>query len=134
MALRRPAMNRSCNRENPDILIVMIAEKQIMRGDEDDKERETMGPQKPAREMSGTAPKRSLHILSTGVVQTTLSSVYKVCWSTLYYRVCLLLGDHHSANVNKLFRLSRLKSALSNTLERCPMKEKMQRSLQTNRQ
>ncbi|KAG5225464.1 transcription factor Homeodomain-TALE-BEL family [Salix suchowensis] len=101
MALRRPAMNRSCNRENPDILIVMIAEKQIMRGDEDDKERETMGPQKPAREMSGTAPKRSLHILSTGVVQTTLSSVYKVCWSTLYYRVCLLLGDHHSANVNK---------------------------------
>ena len=34
----------------------------------------------------------------------------------------------------QLFRLSRLKSALSNTLERCPMKEKMQRSLQTNRQ
>ena len=60
MVLRRPAMNRSCNRENPDILIVMIAEKQIMRGGEDDKERETMGPQKPAREMSGTAPKSNL--------------------------------------------------------------------------
>ncbi|CAK7353000.1 unnamed protein product [Dovyalis caffra] len=57
MLLRGPAMNRSCNRENPDILIVMIAEKQIMRGGEDDKERERMGPQKPAREMSGTAPK-----------------------------------------------------------------------------
>ncbi|KAJ6758351.1 hypothetical protein OIU74_025094 [Salix koriyanagi] len=63
MALRRPAMNRSCNRENPDILIVMIAEKQIMRGDGDDKERETMGPQKPAREMSGTAPKTCLGCL-----------------------------------------------------------------------
>ncbi|KAL9339026.1 hypothetical protein Peur_068041 [Populus x canadensis] len=60
MVLRRPAMNRSCNRENPDILIVMIAEEQIMRGGEDDKERETMGPQKPAREMSGTAPKSNL--------------------------------------------------------------------------
>ncbi|KAJ6674214.1 hypothetical protein OIU85_013140 [Salix viminalis] len=63
MVLRRPAMNRSCNRENPDILIVMIAEKQIMRGDGDDKERETMGPQKPAREMSGTAPKTCLGCL-----------------------------------------------------------------------
>ncbi|KAI9378197.1 hypothetical protein POPTR_018G054600v4 [Populus trichocarpa] len=60
MVLRRPAMNRSCNRENPDILIVMIADEQIMRGGEDDKERETMGPQKPAREMSGTAPKSNL--------------------------------------------------------------------------
>ncbi|KAJ6698114.1 hypothetical protein OIU79_011616 [Salix purpurea] len=52
-------MNRSCSRENPDILIVMIAEKQIMKGGEDDQEREIMGPQKPAREMSDTALKRT---------------------------------------------------------------------------
>ncbi|KAL5771478.1 hypothetical protein ACOSP7_015632 [Xanthoceras sorbifolium] len=32
MVLRRPAMNRSLNRENPRILIMMIAEKQILRG------------------------------------------------------------------------------------------------------
>ncbi|XWS72465.1 hypothetical protein CRYUN_Cryun02cG0042000 [Craigia yunnanensis] len=37
MVLRGPAMNRSLNRENPDILIVMIAEKQITRGGEEDK-------------------------------------------------------------------------------------------------
>lgn len=53
-------MNRSCNRENPHILIVMIAEKQIMKGGGDGKGREIMGPQKPAREMSGTAPKSNL--------------------------------------------------------------------------
>lgn len=35
-----------------------------MRGDEDDKERETMGPQKPAREMSGTAPKSNCFPIS----------------------------------------------------------------------
>ena len=62
-------MNRSCNRENPHILIVMIAEKQIMKGGGDGKEREIRGPQKPAREMSDTAPKinllpfLSLHVL-----------------------------------------------------------------------
>ena len=38
MVLRGPAINRSLNRENPDILIVMIADKQIMRGGEEDKE------------------------------------------------------------------------------------------------
>uniref|UniRef100_A0A6N2NFR9 Uncharacterized protein n=1 Tax=Salix viminalis TaxID=40686 RepID=A0A6N2NFR9_SALVM len=144
MVLRRPAMNRSCNRENPDILIVMIAEKQIMRGDGDDKERETMGPQKPAREMSGTAPKSNCFPISfpsflspstcftlslqfslhEGVhfmhpqklfflafcypLSCFLETVYKVCWSTLYYRVCLFLGDHHSANVNKKYKPSRL--------------------------
>lgn len=53
-------MNRSCNRENPHILIVMIAEKQIMKGGGDGKEREIRGPQKPAREMSDTAPKINL--------------------------------------------------------------------------
>ncbi|OMO86590.1 hypothetical protein COLO4_21045 [Corchorus olitorius] len=37
MELRGPGMNRSLNRENPDILIVMIAEKQKMRGCEEDK-------------------------------------------------------------------------------------------------
>jgi hypothetical protein len=62
-------MNRSCNRENPHILIVMIAEKQKMKGGGDGKEREIMGPQKPAREMSDTAPEInllpffSLHVL-----------------------------------------------------------------------
>lgn len=30
-------MNRSLNRENPDILIMMIAGKQIIRGGEEDK-------------------------------------------------------------------------------------------------
>ncbi|KAG6674396.1 hypothetical protein I3842_15G039000 [Carya illinoinensis] len=61
MGLRRPGMNRSLNRENPDILIVMIAEEQIMRGGGEDKgdqrQREGMGPLKTAAEMSGTAPK-----------------------------------------------------------------------------
>ncbi|KAJ6745716.1 hypothetical protein OIU74_028397 [Salix koriyanagi] len=52
-------MNRSCSRENPDILIVMIAERQMMKCGEDDQEREIMGPQKPAREMSDTALKRN---------------------------------------------------------------------------
>ncbi|KAK6236752.1 hypothetical protein SCA6_012089 [Theobroma cacao] len=37
MVLRGPAVNRSLNRENPDILIVMIAEKQKMRCGEKDK-------------------------------------------------------------------------------------------------
>ncbi|KAI4316538.1 hypothetical protein L6164_024514 [Bauhinia variegata] len=61
MSLRRPAMNRSLNRENPDILIMMIAEKQMITGGEEDKrdqrEREEMGPVKPATEMSGTIPR-----------------------------------------------------------------------------
>lgn len=65
MVLRGPASNRSLNRENPDILIVMIAEEQIMRGGEEDiddqrvRERSSkgMGPLKPATEISGTAPK-----------------------------------------------------------------------------
>ncbi|WRX31800.1 hypothetical protein QQP08_024287 [Theobroma cacao] len=47
MVLRGPAVNRSLNRENPDILIVMIAEKQKMRCGEKDKadqrERERSG-------------------------------------------------------------------------------------------
>jgi len=37
MFLRLPAMNRSFNRENPDILIMMIAGQQIIRGVEEDK-------------------------------------------------------------------------------------------------
>lgn len=53
-------MNRSLNRANPDILIAMIAVKQIMRGGDEDKRMEEMGPQKPATEMSGTAPKSNL--------------------------------------------------------------------------
>lgn len=59
MFLRVPAMNRSLNRENPDILNMMIAGKQIIRGVEDDKrdQRERkMGPVKPATQMSATAP------------------------------------------------------------------------------
>ncbi|GLT97283.1 hypothetical protein SLE2022_148560 [Rubroshorea leprosula] len=46
LSLRRPAMNRSFNRENPDILIVMIAEKQIMRVSEEDKGDQRDGPSK----------------------------------------------------------------------------------------
>jgi len=53
-------MNRSLNRENPDILIMMIAGQQIMRGVEEDKrdqrESQDMGPVKPATQMSATAP------------------------------------------------------------------------------
>ncbi|KAK7410134.1 hypothetical protein VNO78_00675 [Psophocarpus tetragonolobus] len=60
MFLSLPAMNRSFNRENPDILIMMIAGKQIIRGVEEDKadqrERPKMGPVKPATQMSATAP------------------------------------------------------------------------------
>ncbi|KAA0060995.1 hypothetical protein E6C27_scaffold501G001300 [Cucumis melo var. makuwa] len=52
MVLRRPGRNRSFNRENPDILIMMIAVDQIIRGCEQDKgdgtERKGMGPLKPA--------------------------------------------------------------------------------------
>lgn len=59
-------MNRSLNRENPDILIVMIAEQQMMRGGEEDKggqsQREGMGPLKPATEMSGTAPRSNVFL------------------------------------------------------------------------
>ncbi|KAM3710162.1 hypothetical protein ACB094_01G008900 [Castanea mollissima] len=61
MVLRRPGMNRSLNRENPDILIMMNAEQQIMRGGGEDKgekrEKEGMGPLKPVTQMSDTAPK-----------------------------------------------------------------------------
>ncbi|KAF2304354.1 hypothetical protein GH714_030407 [Hevea brasiliensis] len=53
-------MNRSLDRANPDILIVMIAVKQIMRGGEEDKRREGMGPQKPATEMSDMAGRNSI--------------------------------------------------------------------------
>lgn len=66
MVLRRPGVNRSLNRENPDILIVMIAEQQMMRGGEEDKggqsQREGMGPLKPATEMSGTAPRSNVFL------------------------------------------------------------------------
>lgn len=52
MVLRRPGRNRSWHRENPDILIMMIAVDQIIRGREQDKgdgtERKGMGPLKPA--------------------------------------------------------------------------------------
>ncbi|KAI5586257.1 hypothetical protein BDE02_06G201000 [Populus trichocarpa] len=74
-------MNRSCNRENPHILIVMIAEKQIMKGGGDGKGREIMGPQKPAREMSDTAPEInllpffSLHVLFLLLCGSSLPSL-----------------------------------------------------------
>lgn len=52
MVLRRPGRNESFNRENPNILIMMIAVDQIIRGHEQDKgddtERKGMGPLKPA--------------------------------------------------------------------------------------
>ncbi|ONI33269.1 hypothetical protein PRUPE_1G413600 [Prunus persica] len=63
MGLRGPGKNSGLNRENPDILVVMIAEKQIMRGGEEDKrdqnERERDGPSKACRGNkwhSATAP------------------------------------------------------------------------------
>ncbi|CAJ1973528.1 unnamed protein product [Sphenostylis stenocarpa] len=72
MFLMVPAMNRSLNRENPDILIMMIAGKQIIRDVEEDKsdqrEREYMGPVKPATQMSATAPNTNDHIYWQGVV------------------------------------------------------------------
>ncbi|KAF9662325.1 hypothetical protein SADUNF_Sadunf18G0041200 [Salix dunnii] len=80
MVLRRPAMNRSCNRENPDILIVMMAEKQLMRGDEDEKERETMGPRKPAREMSGTAPKKFSEVFVLFLQHPSELKGFKILW------------------------------------------------------
>ncbi|KAI4337130.1 hypothetical protein L6164_015579 [Bauhinia variegata] len=64
MSLRRPAVNRSLNRENPNILIMMTAEKQIIRGGEEDKrdqrEREELGPVKPAIQMSCTAARSNV--------------------------------------------------------------------------
>ena len=64
MVLRRPGMNRSLNRENPDILIMMIAEQQIMRGGGEDKgekrEKEGTGPLKPVTQMSDTASKSNV--------------------------------------------------------------------------
>ncbi|KAA8525174.1 hypothetical protein F0562_006962 [Nyssa sinensis] len=90
-------MNRSLNRENPDILIMMIAEEQIVKGGEEDKgdqysemrEREGggMGPLKPAEEMSGTAPPESL--------------VEAVAFS----EIGMLLGDISSANDCKVMSL-----------------------------
>lgn len=69
MVLRRPGMNRSLNRENPDILIMMIAEQQIMRGSGEDKgekrEKEGMGPLKPVTQMSDTAPKSNVFTLAS---------------------------------------------------------------------
>ncbi|WVZ19276.1 hypothetical protein V8G54_006598 [Vigna mungo] len=67
MFLRLPAMNRSLNRENPYILIMMIAGKQIIRGVEEDKrdqrESQDMGPVKPATQMSATAPNTDVFTL-----------------------------------------------------------------------
>jgi len=52
MVLKRPAMNRIRGRGHPDIFVVIIAKKQRRRVDDGVKERKTIGPQKPAREMS----------------------------------------------------------------------------------
>ncbi|EXB66878.1 hypothetical protein L484_019516 [Morus notabilis] len=49
MVLRGPGRNRSWSRGNPDILIMMIAEKQIMRGGEDDKEVQREGRDGPSK-------------------------------------------------------------------------------------
>ncbi|KAL9400098.1 hypothetical protein Peur_009059 [Populus x canadensis] len=99
-------MNRSCNRENPHILIVMIAEKQIMKGGGDGKEREIMGPQKPAREMSDTAPE--INLLPFFSLHLVLGSLREPAYSVNQYagqhcvpRDCLLLGDRYSANDKK---------------------------------
>ncbi|OVA08465.1 hypothetical protein BVC80_209g201 [Macleaya cordata] len=52
-------MNRSLNSKIPDILLLMIAEKQIrgerVREDKEDLIQRAMGPQKPATEMSASA-------------------------------------------------------------------------------
>lgn len=67
MVLRRPGMNRSLNRENSDILIMTIAEQQIMRGGGEGKgekrEKEGMGPLKPVTQMSDTAAKSNVFTL-----------------------------------------------------------------------
>ncbi|KAK7835666.1 hypothetical protein CFP56_023315 [Quercus suber] len=74
MVLRRPGMNRSLNRENPDILIMMIAEQQIMRGGGEDKEekreKEGLGPLKPVTQMSDTAPKSNVSITRCQTMKT----------------------------------------------------------------
>jgi len=52
MVLKGPAMSRIRGRGHPDIFVVSIAKKQRRRVEDGVKERETIGPQKPAREMS----------------------------------------------------------------------------------
>ncbi|CAL8996123.1 unnamed protein product [Prunus brigantina] len=81
MELRGPGKNSGLNRENPDILIVMIAEKQIMRGGEEDKrdqnERERDGPSKACRGNkwhSATAPCKGF------VPRKACILIEVVCW------------------------------------------------------
>ncbi|KAH0969482.1 hypothetical protein GBA52_028663 [Prunus armeniaca] len=81
MGLRGPGKNSGLNRENPDILIVMIAEKQIMRGGEEDKrdqnERERDGPSKACRGNkwhSATAPCKGF------VPRKACILIEVVCW------------------------------------------------------
>lgn len=87
MVLRRPAMNRRLHRENPDILIVIIAVRQKMKGGEDDKERVgRMGPQKPATEMSDTAPKSNLLPSSLFLLVFTLCVALFSLSLSLYFK------------------------------------------------
>ena len=90
MLLRTSAMNRSLNRENPNILVVMIAEREQIMKDPQGRsvfrarqraQREEMrggmgmGPQKPAIDMSGTAPPKSKCFLSLSLYRVALPSL-----------------------------------------------------------
>ncbi|KAH0990145.1 hypothetical protein GBA52_001628 [Prunus armeniaca] len=104
MGLRGPGKNSGLNRENPDILIVMIAEKQIMRGGEEDKrdqnERERDGPSKACRGNkwhSATAP------CSNAKIDLYWSSVHLIRRSGLIlYSSPLLFGQLNVIECQKL--------------------------------
>ncbi|CAK9180003.1 unnamed protein product [Ilex paraguariensis] len=107
MKLRGPAMNRSLNRRNPDVLVVMIAEKQIMRGNEEDKGDQFsemrdrgMGPLKAATDMSGTAA------LKSNVLLTSLGG-----GEAAFPEFGLLVGDNFSATDCKVIPRYRTASA-----------------------
>lgn len=81
-----------------------------MKGGGDGKEREIMGPQKPAREMSDTAPEInllpffSLHVLVFTLVWLLSPQLesHRYAGQHCVPRDCLLLGDRYSANDKKL--------------------------------
>lgn len=109
-------MNRSLNRENPDILIVMIAEKQqIIGGGEEDKrdqrERVELGPLKPATEMSDTAPYSNLFpFLSFFLL------VFSFSYSFVFFLPLLLPPPSFSITINNSF-FFRLFSFFSGPIE-----------------
>jgi len=99
MFLRLPAMNRSLNRENPDILIMMIAGQQIIRGVEEDKrdqrESQDMGPVKPATQMSATAPNTNVFTLLLPLPPSFLVLLFSAS-IPFPLNLCLLFYFHSS--------------------------------------